>query len=144
MPQLDLTTYSSQIFWFLLCFAALYFCSSRIILPRISAILKSRKNIIDADLSSAAALDDQIHKLQHKASELRKDANHKYQTKLEEAAKFATQTREKMIEDLKEKLDQSTQKSFQELANLIEQSRTQSEVAIKNLTGQITKKLLSN
>jgi F-type H+-transporting ATPase subunit b len=144
MPQLDFTTYSSQIFWFLLCFTALYLCVSRMILPRISGILQNRKNIVDADLSSAAALDNKIHELQSKTENLRKDANQKYQIKLEEAAKNAAQSREKMIENLKEKLDQSTKKSFQELKDLIEQSHAQSKVAIQNLTSQITEKLLNN
>jgi F-type H+-transporting ATPase subunit b len=142
MPQLDLSTYASQIFWFLLCFIALYFSTSRIILPRIAGILKNRKTIIDTDLSMAAELDEKIHALQMKTEALRKEATHQYQIKLEEAAKSATKKREKMIEDLKEKIDQSTQKSYQELNDFIEKSRAQSAIAIQNLSSQIAQKLL--
>ena len=60
MPQLDITTYNSQIFWFLVCFITLYVVTSRVILPRISNILKVRKGVIDADLSAAVDLDEKI------------------------------------------------------------------------------------
>lgn len=143
MPQLDLTTYSSQIFWFTICFAILYFFASKIILPRIHAILKDRKAVIDADLSAAAKLDDEIHGIQIKTDILRKDANKQYQLKLEEVAKEAAKQREKMIEELKEKFDQITQKSRQELRDFIEKSHTQSELAVKDLVQKITEKLLN-
>lgn len=142
MPQLDLTTYSSQIFWFTLCFIALYVTTSQLILPRIAAILKNRKNIIDADLASTADLNSQILELQNTTENLRKEATIKYQAKLEEAAKSATKQREKMIEDLKIKIDQNIQKSHQNLQNLIAESNAKSAIAIQNLTQQITKKLL--
>lgn len=143
MPQLDLSTYSSQIFWFILCFIALYVTASCIILPRIAAILKNRKNIIDTDLSLASEIDNKIYEIESATDTLRKKANQNYQIKLEEAAKSATKQREKMIEELKSKIDSNIQKSHQELKDLIEKSRTQSEIAIKNLTQQITEKLLS-
>lgn len=141
MPQLDLTHYGSQIFWFLLCFIALYFSTSRVILPRIATIIKNRKNIIDADKSAASELDDKIYELEAKTDKLRKEATQKYQVKLEEASKSVTKQREKMIEDLKEKIDQNIYKSQQELKDLIAKTQAQSEVAIKNLTQQIEQKL---
>ncbi len=141
MPQLDLTTYSSQIFWFLLCFITLYTTTACVILPRIVAIIKNRRSIIDADLACAKELDDKIYEFETSTDKLRKEANQKYQIKLEEAVKLAAKSREKMIEDLKEKIDQNIQKSHQDLKDLIAKSRAQSEVAIKNLTQQIEQKL---
>lgn len=143
MPQLDLTTYSSQIFWFVLCFIALYLASWRVILPRIGSIIQKRKSIIDADLSLAKELDDKIYAIESATAELRKEATKKYQQQLEEAAKTATKQREKMIEDLKSKIDQDLQKSHQQLKDLIEKSRLESQAVIQNLTRQIAAKLLS-
>ena len=114
MPQLDTAQYGSQLFWFFLCFAALYIFASRIILPRIRNILSERKSVIDADLSSASDLDDKIYVLQNKTDALKKDANQKYQTKLEEVAKEASAKREKMLSELKEKIEQITEKSRSE------------------------------
>ncbi len=143
MPQLDITTYGAQIFWFLLCFATLYIFSSRIILPRIRNILKDRKAVIDADLSLATALDDKIYELHLKTESLRKDASTKYQTKLDEVAKNAATQREKMIEGLKEKIEKITDKSRSELKDFIAKSRADSEVAIKNLSQKIKEKIFN-
>lgn len=141
MPQLDLTTYSSQIFWFILCFIVLYVAVSGIILPRIAEIIKNRKNIVDADLSAAKSLEDKINQLQSSTENLRKDAAQKYQLKLEEASRSAAKQREKMIEALKEKIDQNIQKSHQQLKDLVAEAEAKSAVAIKNLAQQIEQKL---
>lgn len=140
MPQLDFTTYSSQIFWFIICFSALYFCASRIILPRIAAIIGARKDIVDKDNSSAQNLEKQIQELSLKTEQLRLKASQEYQSKLSEVIKNATSQREKMIEDLKQKIDQATQKSRQELKSFIEKSNTQSDNAIKGLSQTIKDK----
>jgi F-type H+-transporting ATPase subunit b len=144
MPQFDITHYSSQIFWFLLCFLVLYIFTSRIILPRITNILKSRKSVIDAELSSTAELDEKIHQLQIKTDNLRKEAGQKYQSKLEETSKEAAKQRDKMIEEFKEKFEEITKKSRQELKNFVDKSNSESEVVIKNLAQKISNKLLSN
>lgn len=143
MPQLDTAQYGSQLFWFFLCFAALYIFASRIILPRIRNILSERKSVIDADLSSASDLDDKIYALQNKTDALKKDANQKYQTKLEEVAKEASAKREKMLSELKEKIEQITEKSRSELKDFITKSKGESDVAIKNLSQKIKEKLFN-
>lgn len=56
MPQLDVSTFSSQIFWLIICFATLYFLLSRRALPRISEILEARQDRIAADLDQAQRL----------------------------------------------------------------------------------------
>jgi F-type H+-transporting ATPase subunit b len=56
VPQLDVSTFSSQIFWLIICFATLYFLLSRRALPRISEILEARQDRIAADLDQAQRL----------------------------------------------------------------------------------------
>ena len=55
MPQLDITTYSSQIFWLIVTFGVLYYLVVRKALPHISEVLESRQAKIDDDLKIAAA-----------------------------------------------------------------------------------------
>lgn len=38
MPQLDFSTYPSQIFWLVVCFAALYFVLAVIVIPRLAKV----------------------------------------------------------------------------------------------------------
>jgi F-type H+-transporting ATPase subunit b len=63
MPQFDFTTYSSQIFWFSICFAILYLAVYFIITPRVQEIFDNRKKIIDGDLSSASKINHEIDSL---------------------------------------------------------------------------------
>ncbi|WP_081871336.1 hypothetical protein [Parvularcula oceani] len=54
LPQLDPSTYASQIFWLLLTFGALYFVMSRIFLPRLGGVIEERRNRIADDYDQAA------------------------------------------------------------------------------------------
>jgi F-type H+-transporting ATPase subunit b len=56
MPQLDVSTFSSQIFWLIICFSVLYYLLSRRALPRISETLEARQDRIAADLDQAQRL----------------------------------------------------------------------------------------
>jgi F-type H+-transporting ATPase subunit b len=58
-PPLDSSTFPSQLFWLAIFFAALYLLMSRFILPRLAAILGTRKATIDGDLARAQALKDE-------------------------------------------------------------------------------------
>jgi hypothetical protein len=51
MPQLDKLTYSTQIFWLLLCFSSFYFIILKKILPNILLNIKIREDIIDTSLT---------------------------------------------------------------------------------------------
>jgi len=53
MPQLDLTTFSNQIFWLVVTMVVLYFIMSRVALPRIAAVLADRRGTITSDIAAA-------------------------------------------------------------------------------------------
>ncbi len=53
LPQMDPTTFSSQIFWMFVFFAVLYVLMSRFALPRVGHIVTGRKNKIMSDLNAA-------------------------------------------------------------------------------------------
>ena len=56
MPQLEVWTFPSQIFWLIICFSILYYLLSRKALPRVSEILEARQDRIAADLDQAQRL----------------------------------------------------------------------------------------
>ncbi|MDE2385749.1 MAG: F0F1 ATP synthase subunit B' [Alphaproteobacteria bacterium] len=58
-PPLDSSTFPSQLFWLVIFFAALYLLMSRLVLPRLAAIIAARKGQIDGDLARAQALKDE-------------------------------------------------------------------------------------
>ena len=56
MPQLDVSSFPSQIFWLIICFSVLYYLLSRRALPRIGETLEARQDRIAADLDQAQRL----------------------------------------------------------------------------------------
>lgn len=53
MPQLDITTYSSQIFWLILTLFLLYIFIEKIICPKAEEIIKNRSEFIENNLLKA-------------------------------------------------------------------------------------------
>jgi F-type H+-transporting ATPase subunit b len=58
-PPLDQATFPSQLFWLVIFFALLYALLSKLVLPRLAAILAARKGQIDGDMARAQALKDE-------------------------------------------------------------------------------------
>jgi F-type H+-transporting ATPase subunit b len=56
MPQLDVSTFGTQLFWLTLCFVVLYLLMWRVALPRVADLLQERQERIDDDLRRAEAL----------------------------------------------------------------------------------------
>lgn len=56
MPQFDVTTFSSQIFWLVIAFAIVFTVAWRVALPRLNALKETRQTRVDSDLERAAAL----------------------------------------------------------------------------------------
>ncbi len=54
MPQLDFTTFPSQIFWLLVSLGVLYYILSKVALPRIAGAIEDRHDAIEDDLDRAA------------------------------------------------------------------------------------------
>ena len=56
MPQLDPSTFGTQLFWLGICFVTLYLVMAVIVLPRISGTLEARASQLDGDLAEAEKL----------------------------------------------------------------------------------------
>ena len=54
LPQLDIATFPSQIFWLLVTLVVLYLLFTRIALPRIGGVIEERHDAIEDDLDRAA------------------------------------------------------------------------------------------
>lgn len=56
MPQLDATTYASQILWLIITFSILFYLLQKKALPRVADILEARQERVSNDLDRAASL----------------------------------------------------------------------------------------
>ena len=59
MPQLDPSTYVSQLFWLVVTFVVLYYVLSKMILPKIAEALENRQAHINHDLERATTLQEE-------------------------------------------------------------------------------------
>lgn len=79
LPQLDVSTYPSQIFWLFIFFVLLHLILSRMILPAISATIQKRNLHIQDDRETASRLAEEAEEAQkayeEKLSHARQDAN---------------------------------------------------------------------
>ena len=84
LPQLDIATWPSQLFWLVVLFGAGYLVMAKIVTPRIGAVLEERRQTVVGDLEKARAASGD-------AAKIRAD----YESDLEkariEAAEFAKQ-----------------------------------------------------
>ena len=63
MPQLDISTFPSQLFWLFVCFLALYIILAYIAVPKITQVLEKRQDIIEEKINKASADREQAENL---------------------------------------------------------------------------------
>ena len=77
-PPFDASLFPSQLFWFAVTFATLYYVVSRIILPKVSTVLAQRAATVKGDLDAAAiqgaAADDARAAMERATAKARADA----------------------------------------------------------------------
>ncbi|MBM85051.1 MAG: F0F1 ATP synthase subunit B' [Rhodospirillaceae bacterium] len=129
LPQLDIATFPTQIFWLVVSFLVLYILVSRIALPRISEVLEERQDRIADDLDKAETLKkeaEQVRGEYEKAlAEARNQAHAAMREAQDEAAKNATETeaeaREKvanMLKDAEERIEATRSEAMSNVRNV--------------------------
>lgn len=84
MPQLDTSTYLSQIFWLLLTFLSLWFVMSWFIIPRIEDIMEQRRQKIDGFIQKAEKINKQALQSLDKYEKALKKAKEKANLRIEQ------------------------------------------------------------
>lgn len=130
-PPFNAETFSSQIFWFVICFVLLYLLMSRVALPRVGAIVDARAGKIAGDLADAQKLKDETDQ-----------AIAGYEKKLADARtnaqSIAGQTRDKLMGEADERrktLEGKLAERLHEAEKTIVQTKTQ---AMSNVRGIAT------
>src|SRR5882757_856756 len=86
MPQLDLTTFPSQIFWLVVCFAVLYFLMKTLALPKIETIVEERRHRVEGDLEKAAQMKAEAEAVIAAYEKALADARHQAQLTMKETS----------------------------------------------------------
>jgi F-type H+-transporting ATPase subunit b len=105
LPQLNLDTFPSQIFWLVVALAALYLLFSRSVLPRISGIIEERSDAVEDDLDRAA-------EFKRRAEEAEKAYEQALSDARAEAQRIADATRA----DINKQVEEATAKADAQIA----------------------------
>lgn len=109
MPQLDPSTYASQIFWLIICFFSLLFLMSKFIIPKISDIRQQRDSKIDGCIQKAEELQEKteaaIHRYESALAETSKKATLSLQTTKDELNKLIVQKQTELDKKLKKQIE---------------------------------------
>ena len=137
MPQLDSSTFISQIFWLIVCFSVLWTIIGCFVTPKISDIVQRRQHKIDDYLSAAekfkqsaeelvARYDAAIAKAEQTAENTWKNAK--------DELKLAT---EKLQEDMSIKLKEKTQATEDELQKIETEVKNQVDAMSVSLAEKV-------
>jgi F-type H+-transporting ATPase subunit b len=85
MPQLDPTSYPSQLFWLTVSFVLLYIMLARFLLPCVQAVLASRARNIESDITAADRMKAEAEKARDIYEKALADARARAQALLTEA-----------------------------------------------------------
>ena len=142
MPQLNPEFWVSQIFWLTITFGILYVVLSKLILPKISANLESRKLQISDNIEAA---DKQRKESEAKLNEYDKIIA----TGKTEAKNIFNQIREKALKDISTKkdiLDKQINEELKKAENEINQLRKEAPTKINKIAiemaSELTQKLI--
>ncbi len=142
MPQLNPEFWVSQIFWLTLTFGALYLILSKIILPKISANLESRKSQISDNIEAA---DKKRQQSEEKLKEYEKIIS---QSK-SEAKNIFDQAKEKALKNInakREVLDKQIDEEIKKVEDEINQLRKDAPAKITKIAietaSELTQKLI--
>lgn len=127
LPQLNVATYPSQIFWLLVMFAILYVSFSKSILPAIGSVVNARDSMIKADLDSAQSLKEQAAAIQTA-----------YEKSLEQAKAQASKAVMDVESAAKKKAAEQVEAFRKKADSDVEQAETRVMAAKEKALGQMT------
>ena len=141
MPQLDATTFSSQIFWLVITFLFLWLVLSRKLIPEIHTVLENRQTKIRHDLDRAEKLRSEAESAKENYERALKESRTKAQTLIAES----TSLMEKSASARHAELDTKLEKQLSDAQANIEASKAQALARLapvsKELTQAIVEKL---
>ena len=117
LPQLDLTTYQSLIFWSIISLLIGYFLMRYLVTPNIKSILNSRETNIQNDLVKAKSSSQEADKIKQTLIKNQEEIKLKSQLVINNALLEAREMIEKDEKDISNKLDQKVSKSENKIIN---------------------------
>ncbi len=142
MPQFDMTTAPSQIFWFLVVFGLLYLVFVKVVLPKMGGVIEARQNKIEGDLARAEALKKEAEEAVATYEQALAKARGEASSILHEAADATRKEIEAQTQAFDRELNQKVQAAQARIAAAEAEARSHlTEIAVA-AAGMATEKLI--
>ena len=141
MPQLEIATYPSQIFWLVVSFLILYLIMSRIIIPKISSVIKSRESEIKNNIHISEQMYKDTEIINNEYEETKKNIENEARGIINHLKETTNKKINNSTELLKKRLEQKLEKNEQEIINKKKKVLKEIKKISLNLSEEILKKL---
>ncbi len=140
MPQLDTSTFFSQIFWLVICFFALYLILSYKAIPKITRVLETRGETIEAQINKASMYRERAEELladYEKTLAQARERAHQHSKSIASATATSIGHKQKDFQDkLKDRLRMTEQDLFRARSDASKEIRS---VAVEVASAILTK-----
>jgi len=121
MPQLDIGTYPSQIFWLLLSFGALYLFVQRVLVPQFSRLAQQREQQVESNRRTSEQILGEIDQLQRQMDASLQDARREAKEAFDRASLQIKDDRQKQLASV----DRMIQKNLKEAQTRIHEQKAE-------------------
>lgn len=116
MPQFDVTTFSSLLFWAVVIFVLLYLVMARVALPRVAEVMEERQHRIDDDLARAERLRSEAEQVLAEYEKAIADARSQAGATLQKASDEITAEQNRRLGELAQELAKRGEEAEQRIA----------------------------
>ena len=141
MPQFDPSSFASQLFWFGLIFALLYFAVVKPTLPKLGKVIDARDAQVASDLDRAEAAKGQADAVRTAYDESIKAAQAAAQAEVAAARDTAAKAADAQLKALAAQLDADADAAAVRLDAARTEARTSLETTVADLTGDAVARL---
>lgn len=121
MPQLDTSTFASQLFWLFVSFVAFYVVISCKVVPLFDQLFGERERTSSEDIQEAEVKRNEAEAMRAEYEKALSDARQKASSVIQEASRKMVAESEKMLADVAHKIE--TQSAHTELALIEKKSK---------------------
>jgi F-type H+-transporting ATPase subunit b len=141
LPQLDISTWPTQLFWLVVTFIIAYILMSRLVTPKIGSVLENRSATIARDLDSAKAADAEAKATFDAYEKSLADAREAAATQAAAAMAEAKANAQTAEDELSKKLNRKVKTAETKLATMRAEAMENLEDIAADAAGQAVKQL---
>ena len=142
LPQMDISTFPSQIFWLIVTFSILYVFMWKFVIPKLRITIEERRDKISNDINEAEKLKSEAEEILNKYKSKMTSSNQDAVRIIAEAKKQSDEYTEKVKRDNKSKINAMIEESNIIIAEQEEKSKSEIEKATLETIKSISEKFI--